>query len=167
MVIELAGFAAAVHRDHFDKCSRDKMKMRDVEASLLRVCKRIAALESSLRGHATDVPLMAADIAASCETLGERRREELRSATDQKVKMIVSKFGHCVSFILHIDPPTCNKCIETVRRGDPLPKAWRRCGIDSGVWRCSKCVRRSHGRSNNYWSKGRNLHDSLSPSRRR
>ena len=113
MVNELVDFAADVYSDHFGKCGADKMKMWAIEANLFRVCKRIAALEASLREHSTDVPLVAAAIVTSCETLGERRREELHAATDQKVKMIASKYGHCSKFVPHIDPPTCKQCLET------------------------------------------------------
>ena len=85
MVNELTDFAADAHSDHFGKSNGDKMKMCVAEVCLLRVCKRIEALESSLREHATDIPLVAADIVTSCESLGERRREELRAPTDQKI----------------------------------------------------------------------------------
>lgn len=91
MVNELADFAADVYSDHFGKCGADKAKLYAAEAILLRVCKRISTLEASLREHSTDVPLVAADIVTSCETLGERRRVELHEATDQKVKVIASK----------------------------------------------------------------------------
>ena len=46
----LADLAADVYSDRFGKCGGGKMKMWVAEANLLRVCKRIAALEASLPG---------------------------------------------------------------------------------------------------------------------
>ena len=83
------------------------------------VCKRIAALEASLREYATDVPLVAADIVMTCETLGERSRAELRELTDQRVNKFASKYGHSVEFIPHRDTPTCGACLDVVHRGIP------------------------------------------------
>ena len=91
-VNELADFAAEINSDRIGPCNGDKMKVRSAEACLLRVCKRIAALGSSLREHVTDIPLVVADIATSCEAQGERRRDELSAATVQKVKMMASRF---------------------------------------------------------------------------
>ena len=44
------------------------------EAKLLRVCNRLAGLESELRSNTIDLPRVAADIVASCQVEGEARR---------------------------------------------------------------------------------------------
>ena len=70
LINELAGFVADVHSDHFGDGKADNAKFYAGEALFRPVCKRIVALESSLRGYATDVPIVAADVVTTCETIG-------------------------------------------------------------------------------------------------
>ena len=60
--------------------------MQATESFLQRVCKRIAAVEASLREHSTDLPLVAANVIRSCEFEGERCREVASRKTDARVR---------------------------------------------------------------------------------
>ena len=66
MVNELADFAADRLSYHFGDAKVDKAKCYASQALLGSVCKRIAAIEASLREYATDVSLVAADIITTC-----------------------------------------------------------------------------------------------------
>ena len=55
MINELADFAADVFTDHFGDAKADKAKLYASQALLRTVCKRVAAIEASLREYATDV----------------------------------------------------------------------------------------------------------------
>ena len=70
MINELAHFAADIFSAHLGDAKADKAKLYASQALLRSVCKRVAALESSLREYATGVPLVAAAIITSCETIG-------------------------------------------------------------------------------------------------
>ena len=83
---DLVDYAADRFSDHFGLCSNDKMKISAAESLLQRVCKRVAALEASLRAHATDLPLVVADVINSCEAEGERRRVEVATKTEARIK---------------------------------------------------------------------------------
>ena len=56
MINELADFAADIYSDNFGDAKADKAKLYASQALLRSVCRRVAGLESSLRGSATDVP---------------------------------------------------------------------------------------------------------------
>ena len=131
---DLAGYAADRFSDHFGQCGGDKKRIGEAEALLKRVCKRVTALEASLRGHSIDLPLVATDVINSCEAEGERRRADILAKVDELIKKISSGFGHATSFHPHPNPRPCLKCRRTIHRGDPLPDyECLRCGFGSGV----------------------------------
>ena len=105
MANELADFTTDICSDRFGDAKADKAKLYASQALLRSVCKRVAALESSLRAYATDVPLVAVDVITTCETIEERRRAELPDLADQNVMNFATKFGHNAEFIPYVDPP--------------------------------------------------------------
>ena len=71
---------------HYGPCGTEKKRTSDATALLWQVGKRIAALESSLRDHSTDLPLVTTDVINSCEAEGERRRAEIFAKADENIK---------------------------------------------------------------------------------
>ena len=132
MVNELADFAADRFSNHFADAKADKAKYYASQALLGSVCKRIAAIEASLREYATDVPFVAADIITTCEAIGEQRRTQIREITDRKVKTFASEYGHNVVFVPYVDPPNLQAMPRgsTQRRIDagrvPSLRPWQR-----------------------------------------
>ena len=79
---DLADYAVHRFRDHLGQCGGDNKRIGEAEALLKRVCKRVAALEASLRDHPIDLPLVATDVINSCEAEGERRRADILAKAD-------------------------------------------------------------------------------------
>ena len=63
---------------------------------------------------------------------------------------------------LHIDPKPCKKCRHILQHGGEPGHECLRCGSGSGIWKCSKCLRQSRGRGENYWKRGCAQHNPLS-----
>lgn len=159
---DLTDFAADRFSDHYGLCSNNKLKVKAAEGLLQRVCKRVADLEASLREHSTDLPLVAADVISSCEADAERRREEMATKTEARIKKFASLYGHATSFHPHIDPSPCKKCRRVLQRGDPLlDHECPRCGFGSGISKCSKCLMRYSGSSEKFRKRGCNMHNRL------
>lgn len=102
MINELADFAPDVCSNHSGDAKADDAKLYASQALLRSVCKRIAAIEASVREDSTDVPLVAADIITTCEAAGERRRTQVWEITDRMVKKFVSKYGQSVEFAPYV-----------------------------------------------------------------
>lgn len=150
---DLAYFAADIHRDHHGGCVYATRNMKATEHLLLRVCKRIAVIEASLRDHSTDPPLVVADIIRSCEAEGERRRHEVFDIAEALVKQQDSMWGHLTSFRPHVDPKPCCKRLTILQHGGEPNEDCMRRGIDSGIWKCSKCPKQPRGRGGTFWKK--------------
>ena len=105
MVNEPADFAADRFSDHTGNGRADKAKYYASQSLLASVCKRIAAVEASIREYATDVPQVAADVVATNEVLGEQRRLQIREARDRKIKRFIGQYGHDVVFVHTRTPP--------------------------------------------------------------
>ena len=90
------------------------------------------------------------------------KTSEVREVTVRKVKKIASKYGHNVEFVPYVDPPTCGPCRDAAHMGKPTLDVFPRCGLGSGSYRCTNCVRRSQGGAKGFWDNGCNMHDPLS-----
>ena len=90
---DLVDYAADRNSDHYGPCGKEKKRTGDATALLCRVGKIIAVLEASLRGHSTDLPLVATDVINSCEAEGERRRADIFAKADEKIIRSLRSLG--------------------------------------------------------------------------
>ena len=145
LVNKIADFAAERYCDHAGGGKSDKDKYYQSTVLLELVCKRIAVIEFTLRGYSIGIPQVAADIINSCDAVGERRRQQIKDRTDSRIKKFTSQYSHNVVFIPHARPSTCKRCRIAVTQGLPPPDACKSCGPGSGIYRCTKCLKRSQG----------------------
>lgn len=162
VVNELVDFAADRYSDHAGSGKTEKAKFYASQALLGHVCKRIAVVEATLREYATDISQVATDINTAGEVLGEQRRQRIRELRDSGVKRLTGKYGHTVVFVPYENPATCKKRLAAALNDMPRPDACMRCGPGSGVYRCSKCLKRSQGGTNGFLGVGCNMNDPLS-----
>ena len=91
---ELADASANYFSDHQGECVTEINAAKASEALLGQVCRRIAVMESSLRGFAIDPPLVAADITNACEIEGERRRQQITAKASAEIHRQDPVLGH-------------------------------------------------------------------------
>ena len=96
-VNNLADIAADIYSDFVGA----KSLLRDQQIAgikLLRVCKRLAALESELRRGTVDPPRVAADIVAACQEEGETRRTHDTAVAASRVAKAMLAHAHNLTF---------------------------------------------------------------------
>ena len=76
------------------------------------VCKRIAAIEATLREYSTDVPQVAADIIRGCDADGEKRRLRIKEKTEARIKKFTSQYHHNVFLCRTTARPPANDVSE-------------------------------------------------------
>ena len=79
LVNELADFAAERFADHAGEGKADKDAYYKSVALLEAVCKRIAAIEATLREYSTDAPQVASDIISGCDAAIEKNNVDQRA----------------------------------------------------------------------------------------